>query len=440
MLTRSLAPVVAALTLLLPGVAPSQEELTVYPSNIRPKVIAVPPFATADGTDALGEGTFSDVILRNLQISGWFTPLPDPRLASQQDRSDRARGQTDFAEWGRIGADYLVRGTYAMSSGQIVADVEVFDVSIGQRVIGRRYERIASQQRDMAHAIADEIVETVTSERGIAQSRILYIAQSGPRRELAVMDCDGGRQRNLTNDGATVMAACWGANNTEVYFTSTRDYNPDLCGIFLDGSELWYISRLPGLNLSPSWNPRTQRIALTISRDGNSEIYTMNRDGSSPLRLTHDRGIDSSPCWTPDGRQILFTSDRASGRPQLYVMDGDGRGQRRLTVRTGNNYNDGASVSPDGRRVAFSSRLDGQFDIFVMDISGADSSWQRLTNHPGDDEDPFWTWDGQHLVFSSTRTGSKQIHIMNADGSNVHQLTTRGVNLSPVAEPLPPTR
>jgi TolB protein len=71
-----------------------------------------------------------------------------------------------------------------------------------------------------------------------------------------------------------------------------------------------------------------------------------------------------------------------------------------------------------------------------MDLDGRADSWARLTDSPAEDEDPCWTLDGQHVVFSSTRSGRRQIHIMNADGSNVQQLTTRGVNLSPMAEPL----
>ena len=110
-------------------------------------------------------------------------------------------------------------------------------------------------------------------------------------------------------------------------------------------------------------------------------------------------------------------------------------GQRRLTLRRGQRYNDGANISPDGRRVVFTGKVDGQFDIFVMDIDGGSDSWVRLTDNPSDDEDPCWTLDGEHIVYSSTRSGQRQIHIMNADGSNGYRLTTRGINLSPMAEP-----
>lgn len=438
---RSLAPVAVALALTLLRVAPCQDltaaDLIVRPSGLQPSIIAVPPFGEVSPGLPEGAAEIPQVIVRNLEISGYFANVREPRFAEQQASADRQSGQIDFAEWQRLGAQYLVRGDLRPAGASVAAQVYVYDTALGRQVIGREYP--AEDPRDLAHHIADDIVQNITGERGIARSRILFInSVGGGNRELSIMDADGGRRRQLTNDRATVMASCWGANNTEAYFTSTRDYNPDLCGVFLDGSRTWYISRLPGLNLSPNWSPRTGRIALTLSRDGNSEIYTMTREGENLLRLTYNRAIDAQPWWTPDGQQVLFTSDRQTGRPQIWAMEADGRGQRRLTTRPGYNYNDGACVSPDGQRVVFHSRIDGQFDIFMMDLDGADSSWVRLTDSPADDEDPTWCWDGQHIVFSSTRTGGRQIHIMNADGSNVHQLTTTGENFNPMAEPLPP--
>jgi TolB protein len=440
---RLLALAVVALMLTLLRVAPSQTienatngDLIVHPSGLQVSAIAIPPFAPAPGTTRLQSDPFAPIIARNLEIAGWFDPLAASELILNQDRRDREADRPDFAAWNRLGADHLVRGTYTAEDETLVAEVEVWDTSIGERVIGRRHTRPDNEHRDLAHQIADEIVERVTGETGIAQSRILFITQTRAGRELALMDTDGGRARALTDDNATVMAACWGSNNAEVFFTSTREYNPDLFLMRLSDQQQWPVSRFPGLNLSPHWGAARSLVALTLSRDGNSEVYLMGRQGTDPLRLTYQRAIDSSPCWTPDGRQILFTSDRDGNRPQIWVMDANGRNQRRMTARRGYTFNDGASVSPDGRRVAFTSRVQGQFDIFVMDLDGDDDSWVRLTDNPANDEDPCWTRDSQHIVFSSDRSGLRQIHIMNSDGSNTHRLTQRGVNLSPMAEPL----
>ena len=67
-------------------------------------------------------------------------------------------------------------------------------------------------------------------------------------------------------------------------------------------------------------------------RDGNSEIYVMNRNGSGVRRLTNNAAIDSTPTWSPTGTQIAFTSDR-SGSPQIWVMDTDGLNVRASDLR-----------------------------------------------------------------------------------------------------------
>jgi len=73
-------------------------------------------------------------------------------------------------------------------------------------------------------------------------------------------------------------------------------------------------------------------------------------------------------------------------------------------------------------------------DIYTMKPDGTD--WRRLTQSQGNNEDPSWAPDGEHLAFVSNRTGDPQIYIMRADGTNQHQLTFDGVNQSPAWEPL----
>ena len=84
------------------------------------------------------------------------------------------------------------------------------------------------------------------------------------------------------------MAAtpCWGANSTEFYYTSDRNYNFDLYGQYLLQKGNWVISQRPGFNLSPNFSSSNSRIALTLGKDGNSEIYTMDRDGKR-LKRSH---------------------------------------------------------------------------------------------------------------------------------------------------------
>ncbi|HUT62516.1 MAG TPA: Tol-Pal system beta propeller repeat protein TolB, partial [Anaerolineae bacterium] len=165
--------------------------------------------------------------------------------------------------------------------------------------------------------------------------------------------------------------------------------------------------------------------------DGNAEIYTYRISGREIRRLTNNPRIDSSPSWSPDGSKMAFTSDR-TGNPLVYIMNSDGSNQHRLTS-TPNAYEDSPCWSPRGDRIAFVMMSDYGFDIAITSPSGADVF--MLTYGQGSNENPHWSPDGLRIVFSSDRTGIKNLYIMNWDGSNVRNLTTDGINYSPAWAP-----
>ena len=129
--------------------------------------------------------------------------------------------------------------------------------------------------------------------------------------------------------------------------------------------------------------------------------------------------------------QIVFSSKR-DGNFEIYVMDVDGGNQRRLT-----NHPDGdwsPSWSPDGKRIVFCSDRDGHTgiipgwhtsEIYAMDADGG--SQQNLTNNPNDDRSPSWSPDGKRVAFQSDRDSDRdhniEIYVMDADGSNPQRLT-----------------
>ncbi len=115
----------------------------------------------------------------------------------------------------------------------------------------------------------------------------------------------------------------------------------------------------------------------------------MNADGSSQIKLTNNSAHDEHPSWSPDGSKIAFTSKR-DGNYEVYVMNADGSGQTRLTTNpntgfAGNIGNYRPSWSPDGSKITFESARhvineDGNHEIYVMDADG--SNQIRLTNIP----------------------------------------------------------
>ena len=122
------------------------------------------------------------------------------------------------------------------------------------------------------------------------------------------------------------------------------------------------------------------QIAFVSDRNGNFEIYVMDINGKSQRRLTNNVHDDSSPSWSPDGKRIVFASAR-DGNLEIYVMDADGGNPKNLT---NNPFDDRfPSWSPDGKRIVFTSERDENMEIYVMDANGGNP--QNLTNNPFDD-------------------------------------------------------
>jgi Tol biopolymer transport system component len=169
--------------------------------------------------------------------------------------------------------------------------------------------------------------------------------------------------------------------------------------------------------------PTEFQILCPCSRGGHLELFLMNSDGSNARSLGDGNGVDCYPSWSHDGKKIAFASKRDE-KFQIWVMDADGANPKQLTNDAKASFY--PSWSPDDKHILFSRNGGPQKpqkqDVFVMDTDGKNPV--NLTNDPTLNTCPDWSPDGKKIVFSSTRSGEgARIYTMNADGSNVVEIT-----------------
>ncbi len=278
---------------------------------------------------------------------------------------------------------YTVRGS--ASGGSLQG--EVADHS-GGTVLSKSYSGSA---RENAHRFANDIIETMTGNKGFATSKIAFIATRSGKKEVYVADYDGSNARQMTHDGVISVHPSISPDGRRIAYTGYQSGYPDVYMIDLATGARNKIVNFPGTNSGAAFSPDGGRIALTVSRDGNPELYTVSASGGGARRLTHTHGVESSPSWAPSGDEIVYSFDGGHG-PQLYrISAGGGSGQ---PIPTGHGYCTEPNWSPDGKKIVFNVRGGGGFQVAIVDLNGGG------TRVVCAGENPAWGADSRHIIFT----------------------------------------
>lgn len=164
------------------------------------------------------------------------------------------------------------------------------------------------------------------------------------------------------------------------------------------------------------------QIAFAARAENNAtHIWVMDFDGTNPRKLAIPAKLNLLPAWDRTGSEVLYTT-YAKDNPDLYAFSLLTQKTRVVSAQHG--LNSGASVAPDGKRVAMTLSRDGNSEIYVGDIAGGGA--KRLTENWWIDTSPSWSPDGARIAYVSSKTGNPHIYVMNADGSGQKRVTFQG--------------
>lgn len=343
----------------------------------------------------------------------------------------------NYPLYARLGAVALVQAT-PTATGLHVA---VHDVA--QAKVARVKDFVldgspnSREWRLSLHAVSDELEAWITGVRGIAATRIAYV-QGVRGSQLYVIDSDGAFPTRVGDD-AGVLSPSWHPRGTHVAYAVVGERG--CCQIYVadlaTGNARPVTAASRALNTTPVFSPEGNIIVYTHGEDFGTDLFATPAFDNGPTnRITVGRGSDNtSPTFSPDGRRLAFTTGRL-GHPEIYISDADGTNAQLLTSdKLGDqNYRANPDWSPDGRLIAYQAQqTDGRFQLNT--ISLRDRSVKQLTSE-GSNEDASWAPDSRHLIFSSTRTGSRQLFVIDTESGRWRQLTRNGGVRLPAWSPL----
>jgi TolB protein len=215
-----------------------------------------------------------------------------------------------------------------------------------------------------------------------------------------------------------------------------------------------------GENAEAYFSSDGKQLSFQSKRDGRGcdQIYTMNTDGSNVKMVSNGTGRTTCSYFQKNGKRVIYASTHLGSKDcppnpdfskgyvwaiyptyDIFEADADGKNIKPLTTTPG--YDAEATISPDGKKIIFTSMRDGDLDLYVMDKNG--KNVKRLTTELGYDGGAFFSPDGKQIVYRSFHPKTEaeiarykdrlannlieptvfEVWVMNADGTNKRQVT-----------------
>lgn len=390
--------------------------IDVTQGTFKPVPIAITPF---EGGGEVGR-EITEVIINDLESCGLFKVVDQAAyIQSARDVMTQPR----FADWKILNAEALVGGLVHQEGGNIKVDFRLFDLFAETQLEG--LSKVATQDgvRRVAHQIADAIYERITGDKGYFDTRIVYIAESGPEMKrkyrLAIMDQDGANHQYISDGNTLVLTPRLSPDGSKIAYVSfgKNGKSPNLHIHDLITGQSYSMGSGFGQKISPRFSPQGDHIILSSAKGGITSLYKLPLGGSEMQRLTtSSASIDVSPCYSPDGSQIVYISDRG-GKPQIYVRPA-GMGGEGSRISFGKGIYHNPVWSPRGDLIAFARQEGGTFSIGVMKPDG---SGERLLAQGYLLEGPTWSPNGREVMYTCQPSSGSKVGLESVDIASGHK-------------------
>lgn len=411
--------------MIAPAAHAQEFEARITQGTFKPRPIAISPFHPTEIKHRQLAQDIPEIITNNLENSGLFRPI-NPNAFVQTPGSVFQAG-VRFPEWKMTGTETLVSGNVLTDdNGNTRVEFRLWDVVSEKQLIGMAYTTTPENWRRIAHIISDEVYKRLTGEEGYFDTRIVYVAESGPMQKrikrLAIMDQDGANHQYLTDGSYLVLTPRFSPASQKITYMSYQGGIPKVYLYDINTGSHNVLGNFSGMTFAPRFSPDGKKIVFSMAKNGNTDIFVMDLSTRKATRMTSNSSIETAPSYSPDGRQIVFESDRSGGQ-QLYIMNVDGSGMNRLTFGKGRYGN--PVWSPRGDLIAFTRMYQGKFYIGVI---RPDGGGERLISNAYHVEGPSWSPNGRVLTYfketPSANGRTARIYTIDITGYNERWLKT----------------
>lgn len=426
---KPIALLLCALTLCLTtGNAGAAVQIDIYGPGQNIVNLALAKPLTGPSAEAGNMGAqLNRTIEQNLQI------LPFMRLTEQK----AVLGGTllpgyeppslDFKRFQLAGSDIVVTAFWPRGdSGTAAVQLRAFETSSGNRLFGKEYPQVTSQDLpEVADRFCADLLEVLTGSGAFFRSTLAFVKKTGKMQaNVWTVKPTGRNLRQITNMQGEAMSPAWSPDGRFVVFTHIDARSHGL-GVWDRSTGKTQRIRFPGNTvIGPCFMP-DNRVAVSLSNGKRPEIYLLNHAFQRERVLESSDAINVSPTFDAKGTRMVFTSSRLGG-PQIFLKEMGSGAVRRVSMNGG--YNTEGCISPDGTLVVFSRLTEYGNRIFVQDLmSGLE---RQVTFGPGNDEHPSFCGDSYFIAYTSSREGARRIYLITRHGGDSKRVPTGGGDAS----------
>ncbi len=260
-------------------------------------------------------------------------------------------------------------------------------------------------------------------------ARLAFARSVAGKSAIFVAAPDGSNLLRLTH-GVWDFEPWWSPDGKWIaYHAESPDF--DLFVVSADGGEPRLLASGPPRDSPRGWLRDGSGVVAFRTRQGDDHVVVVPLDGGAPRRLGPELAGDQHGSISPDGTRFGFDIHQGGGDATLWVQDmAGGAAPRQLTTENLENTSAALMWSPDGRSMAYTSRRTGTTDIWIVDVASGQA--RQLTSDVRNDFAARWSPDGRWIAFLSDRGGQTDVWVVSAAGGNAVRVSNdRTVELNP---------